>query len=421
VVPVTVSRDHVFYAFSPALSPVVRVRQGEEVILETHDCFGGQLQSEADLVESLDWARINPATGPVYFEGARPGDILRVDLLELDVPDRSTMVTIPGEGVLGDVITQMETAILTLEQGHVVFKGKVRIPKRPMIGVIGVAPAEDSVPNGTPGAHGGNMDCTLVGQGARVYFTVGVEGALLGCGDMHTVMGDGEIVVCILVVPDVGAVQQVHHFAVNAAWGNAEIAPDFLARLGRTAEVGRFFALGSELLHRLQCHVSGDLHRAAILGCHAQKARNFAEFALVADSEIRRFALGGGQQREHKIAPVIRVSGRPHSDHAGEVARGNGLYRSPADTRLARLHQAARAHVAMLAARADVPDGTGLHRLGAAECRCDFLLLRVLQQGVDCGINALDGSHGLSSAFCSVSAHSVLPMRTRQVPGPCSR
>ena len=196
MVPVTVSRDHVFYAFSPALSPVVRVRQGEEVILETHDCFGGQLQSEADLVESLDWARINPATGPVYLEGARPGDILRVDLLELDVPDRSTMVTIPGEGVLGDVITQMETAILTLEQGHVVFKGKVRIPKRPMIGVIGVAPAEDSVPNGTPGAHGGNMDCTLVSQGASVYFTVGVEGALLGCGDMHTVMGDGEIVVC---------------------------------------------------------------------------------------------------------------------------------------------------------------------------------------------------------------------------------
>ena len=65
-----------------------------------------------------------------------------------------------------------------------------------MIGVIGVAPASGSVPNGTPGPHGGNMDCTLISQGNSVYFTVGVEGALFGAGDFHAAMGDGEIVVC---------------------------------------------------------------------------------------------------------------------------------------------------------------------------------------------------------------------------------
>ena len=65
-----------------------------------------------------------------------------------------------------------------------------------MIGVNGVAPAEGSVANGTPCQHGGNMDCTLIGQGNRVYFTVGVEGALFGAGDLHAAMGDGEIVVC---------------------------------------------------------------------------------------------------------------------------------------------------------------------------------------------------------------------------------
>jgi len=65
-----------------------------------------------------------------------------------------------------------------------------------MIGVIGVAPASGRVPNGTPGPHGGNMDCTLITAGTRVYFTAGVRGALFGCGDMHAVMGDGEIVVC---------------------------------------------------------------------------------------------------------------------------------------------------------------------------------------------------------------------------------
>jgi amidase len=65
-----------------------------------------------------------------------------------------------------------------------------------MIGVIGVAPAETPVPNGTPGMHGGNMDCTLIGEGASLYLTAGVDGALFGAGDLHAAMGDGEIVVC---------------------------------------------------------------------------------------------------------------------------------------------------------------------------------------------------------------------------------
>ncbi len=192
----TISRESVFYAFEPGLQPVQRVPQGEEVVIETHDCFQGQLTSEADRIDALDWSTINPATGPVYFEGVHPGDVLRVDLLEVRVADRSTMVTIPGEGALGDMITQMETAILRYHDGQVIFKDKIAIPAKPMIGVIGVAPAEGSVPNGTPGPHGGNMDCTLIGAGMSVYFTAGVEGALFGCGDMHAVMGDGEIVVC---------------------------------------------------------------------------------------------------------------------------------------------------------------------------------------------------------------------------------
>jgi amidase len=90
----------------------------------------------------------------------------------------------------------METTILELRGDKVVFKDKVEWPTKPMLGVIGVAPADGTIPNSTPGEHGGNMDCTLVTTGASLYFTVGVEGALFGCGDMHAVMGDGEIVIC---------------------------------------------------------------------------------------------------------------------------------------------------------------------------------------------------------------------------------
>ncbi|MGB9640935.1 MAG: acetamidase/formamidase family protein, partial [Anaerolineales bacterium] len=193
---IKVERNKVFFAFAPDLKPVARVKQGEEVLLETHDCFEGQIQTTNDLVDKLDWDHVNPATGPVYIEGAKPGDVLQVELLEVKVAQQSSMVTIPGEGALGDMITQMETAILRSDNGHVIFKDKIRIPKQPMIGVIGVAPANDKVPNGTPGPHGGNLDCTLMRQGSIAYFTVGVEGALFGAGDFHAVMGDGEIVVC---------------------------------------------------------------------------------------------------------------------------------------------------------------------------------------------------------------------------------
>lgn len=190
------TRDNVFYAFSPDLEPAMSVQQGEEFTLETHDCFTGQLRSEQDLLDVLDWDRVNPATGPVYFEGVQPGDVVRVDILKLKVINQATMVTVPQEGVLGDMITEMETAVLKYAGDHVIFRDKISIPMAPMIGVIGVAPAQGKVPNGEPAAHGGNMDCTLISEGVSVYFTASVPGALFGCGDFHAVMGDGEIVIC---------------------------------------------------------------------------------------------------------------------------------------------------------------------------------------------------------------------------------
>jgi amidase len=192
----TISREKLFFAFSPSNKPVAHVKQGEMVTLETHDCFEGQIQTPQDLVTNLNWDHVNPATGPIYIEGVKAGDILRVDLLEVEVGPQSSMVAIPGEGALGGMIKEMETTILRREGNELVFKDKIRVKKKPMIGVIGVAPAQGSVANGTPGTHGGNMDCTLVSQGNRIYFTAGVEGALFGAGDMHAAMGDGEIVVC---------------------------------------------------------------------------------------------------------------------------------------------------------------------------------------------------------------------------------
>ena len=190
----TVSRDKYFYAFSADLAPVARVNRGEEIVLETHDCFQGQIISESDLVTTLDWNRTNPATGPVWIEGALPETVLRLTILDVQVEDHSVMVAIPGAGVLGDQINVPETTILRHDGDELVFKNRVRIRQAPMIGVIGLAPAHGSISNGVPGTHGGNMDCTLIGKGSRLYLTVQVEGGLLGLGDLHACMGDGEIV-----------------------------------------------------------------------------------------------------------------------------------------------------------------------------------------------------------------------------------
>jgi amidase len=187
-----IPREKVFFAFDPALKEVARIAQGEEVILETHDCFEGQIQTTDDLVDALDWEHVNPATGPLYIEGAQPGDVLRIDLLGISVGKQASMVTLPGEARRRIKIWRL---ILKIENNETFSKIKSG-SFAPMIGVIGVAPADSSVPNGTPGPHGGNMDCTLITAGNSIYFTVGVEGAMFGAGDLHAAMGDGEIVIC---------------------------------------------------------------------------------------------------------------------------------------------------------------------------------------------------------------------------------
>ncbi len=192
----TISRENVVYAMSPENAPVARVNSGETLAFETQDCFSGQIVRETDKMGTLDWSRINPATGPVYVEGAQPGDTLKVEILRIDLAEQAAMVESPGSGVTGVTASAENTKILPVEGDGLCFNPRVTLPLRPMIGVIGTAPAEGSVDTGTPDAHGGNMDCRRIGPGTTLYLPVNVEGALLAMGDLHAVMGDGEVCVC---------------------------------------------------------------------------------------------------------------------------------------------------------------------------------------------------------------------------------
>lgn len=193
---VQLENRHLIYAMAPDNPPALRVQAGSTIEVHTCDCFEDQIQSETQDFGTLDWERINPATGPIYVEGAEPGDLLVVHIREIRLRDRGVMTTGPGLGVFGDELVQNVIRIVPVVDGHAVLNDRVRVPLRPMIGVIGTAPAEDRVPCGTPGDHGGNMDCTRITTGARLILPVNVPGALFALGDLHAAMGDGEVAVC---------------------------------------------------------------------------------------------------------------------------------------------------------------------------------------------------------------------------------
>lgn len=192
----TIRTDTKIHKMAQNNAPVAYAKSGDTVRFETLDCFGGQIQSESQLLGGLDWSCINPATGPLFIEDAMPGDVLKVEILEIELDDHGVMVDSPGEGVTGCAVTEESTKILPVHDGMVYFNDKLSFPIEPMIGVIGTAAAGEGIDTGTPGPHGGNMDCTRIGAGTALYLPVNTEGALLAMGDLHAKMGDGEVEVC---------------------------------------------------------------------------------------------------------------------------------------------------------------------------------------------------------------------------------
>jgi amidase len=185
---------HVVYAMSRDNQPALTVAPGETVRVKTKDCYANQLRSPADRREKVDWTRINPATGPIAVTGAAPGDTLAIDILAIRVAEQGVMTASPGESGISRLFSETRTKIIPLATGKARFSDRLALPLAPMIGVIGTAPAGKAVPTGTPGPHGGNMDCKEITAGTRLYLPVAVPGALLALGDLHARMGDGEVV-----------------------------------------------------------------------------------------------------------------------------------------------------------------------------------------------------------------------------------
>lgn len=189
-----VSKESFIYAMNSANAPILRVPASATIEFETSDCFGGQVKSEQDEFGGLDFSRVNPATGPVYIEGAEPGDVLAVKIDKIEVASQGVVIAGKGMGALAHILGDYAIKIVPIENDTAIFSESLHLPLNKMIGVIGVAPKEsDIIACGTPDYHGGNMDCKEITEGRTIHLPVNVPGALLALGDLHAIMADGEV------------------------------------------------------------------------------------------------------------------------------------------------------------------------------------------------------------------------------------
>jgi acetamidase/formamidase len=186
------------YVWDNSLVPALEVESGEAVELHVRDASDEQIHrdSGAEDVTKLDFTHVNPVSGPVFVKGARPGDVLAVELLVFRPPEWGWTAIIPDFGLLADEYPDPWLRISEVDAGTatVRFADGISLPYRPFPGTIGVAPSEPGEhPILPPSRFGGNMDTKHLRAGATLFLPVGAEGALFSLGDTHAAQGDGEV------------------------------------------------------------------------------------------------------------------------------------------------------------------------------------------------------------------------------------
>jgi len=191
-----VHRDRWHLAWDNSIPPVATVGSGDVVEFDLLDAAGGQIGPDATVraIETLDFGRVDQVNGPIFVEGAHPGDTLQVEFLDLQPAQWGWTALIPGFGLLADEFPDPALKIWRLAGGWAEFASGIRIPLEPFCGEMGLAPgAPGALSTIPPYRHGGNMDTKHLTRGATLYLPVEAEGALFSLGDGHAAQGDGEV------------------------------------------------------------------------------------------------------------------------------------------------------------------------------------------------------------------------------------
>ena len=191
------SKDSNTHSFSVSHAAAVSIKPGELIQVQTFDCFKGRVDgltpAEAALVDLKD-EECNPVTGPIFVEGAEPGDTLSVTIHHIQPGPRGCARIYSGAGQLHERCPRPHATFFSIADGVVQMNERLSFPAKPMLGVIGVAPAgTDAILTMSAGPHGGNLDNNANRIGATIHLKVHHPGALLSIGDMHASQGDGEI------------------------------------------------------------------------------------------------------------------------------------------------------------------------------------------------------------------------------------
>ncbi len=188
--------------FGPLNKSVAIVKPGDILEVETWDCFANLLRPDQTLKDVLEAGTLlyeNPVTGPLYIEGAEPGDTLAIEIIDISIPGMGVTAIVPGFGGLEGWLKPSPplTKFSEIKNEKVYYQLKdgreIAFSIKPFIGTIGVSPASEAISTVASGKHGGNMDTPEVQSGNKLYLPVGTKGALFGLGDVHAVQGDGEI------------------------------------------------------------------------------------------------------------------------------------------------------------------------------------------------------------------------------------
>lgn len=192
------------YKWSRSHKPALKIEPGDTVKFDINEVSSWQIKkdSTAEVLKTFDNSKLYPLSGPVFVDGAEPGDTLTVEVLDVKNGDYGWSAIVPGLGILEEF---KEDYLYIWDLGRkkkADFEKGIKIPIRPFCGVMGVAPPEpkavDVMP---PGRHGGNLDIKHLTVGSRLELPVWVKGALFSTGDLHAAMGDGEVCVCAIECP----------------------------------------------------------------------------------------------------------------------------------------------------------------------------------------------------------------------------
>lgn len=195
----TIHSDRRHLGWDNSNAPAIAADPGQTVEVECLEASGGQFTDRSDAADiaKLDFGAINPVTGPVFVNGAQPGDAVSVRFLDFTPCGWGWTANIPGFGLLADQFPDPAMHIWkydTSAKSPAAYGPGGKVPLKPFCGTVGLAPAE-------PGRHsvvpprrvGGNLDIRDNCVGTTLYLPVEVEGGLLSIGDTHAAQGDGEI------------------------------------------------------------------------------------------------------------------------------------------------------------------------------------------------------------------------------------